>query len=235
MEPGALKLRCPCTCILSGPSSSGKTTLVRQIIQNLDQCFDRPPAQIVYCFSIDQPVFDEIRKECKIPIDFVFEIPENFKPRPRTLMIMDDLQNSAKTIADYFTKISHHSDSDVLYLVQNIFLQNDSHRTCNLNTHALCLFKNPRNSQQIGHLARQIRPNNPKFLLSAYRQATEKPHGYLFLNLQQATPDHLRVRDSIFYTKANFFVDKNDFEKADLGAVSGGASHATVSGAAHYK
>ena len=219
MEPDAFKIRCPATICISGPSGSGKSCLVRKIIQNLDKTFDRVPTQIIYCYSIFQPLFEVMKKESPLPIEFVHELPEDLVPKPRTLLILDDLQNSAKIIADYFTKISHHCDTDVVYLCQNIFLQNSYHRTCNLNTHILCLFKNPRDSAQIRYLAGQISPTNKKFLLDAYRQATKKPHGYLFLNLQQATPDHLRVRDSFFFDEANFFVDENEFKRTDLSAL----------------
>ena len=216
MDPNFLKIRSPATLVVSGPTGSGKTELCKQIIQNLDIVFDRPPTQIVYCYSVYQRLFEDMKKRSPVPIEFVCELSEDLRPKPRTLLILDDLQNSAKIIADYFTKHSHHSDCDVLYITQNIFLQNDSHRTCNLNSHILILFKNPRNSSQVIYLARQISPGNPKFLMEAYKEATKKAHGYLFLNLQQATPDHLRVRDSVFYTEATFFVDKKEYKPVDL-------------------
>ena len=216
MTPNDLKVRCPATVIVSGPTGSGKTSVVKEIIHRLPEVFDRPPTQVTYCYSIYQPLFEELRQQAPLPLEFVHELSDNLKLQPRTLLILDDLQHSSKLIADYFTKHSHHLDCDVLYITQNIFLQNDSHRTCNLNTHALCLFKNPRNSQQVSYLARQISPANPKFVLDAYRQATKRPHGYLFLNLQQSTPDHLRIRDSFFFDQASFFVDKKEFQRTDL-------------------
>ena len=216
MDPKILKIRAPATVTISGPTGCGKSTVVDEIIHNLDKVFDRAPTQVIYCYSVYQSLFDAMKKNSPVPIEFVHELSDDLKPKARTLLILDDLQNSAKIIADYFTKHSHHLDCDVLYITQNIFLQNDSHRTCNLNTHALCLFKNPRNSQQVSYLARQISPANPKFVLDAYRQATKRPHGYLFLNLQQSTPDHLRIRDSFFFDQASFFVDKKEFQRTDL-------------------
>ena len=52
--------------------------------------------------------------------------------------------------------------------------------------------------------------------MEAYKEATKKAQGYLFLNLQQATPDHLRVRDSVFFSEATFFVDKKEYKPVDL-------------------
>ena len=216
MDPNDLKIKCPATLIISGPTGCGKSTVVDKIIQNLGVVFDRAPTRVIYCYSIYQPLFDAMKKRSPVPIEFVYELSEDLRPPPRTLLILDDLQNSSKIIADYFTKHSHHLDCDVLYITQNIFLQNDAHRTCNLNSHVLSLFKNPRNSQQVTYLARQISPGNSKFILEAYKKATKEPHGYLFLNLQQATPDFLRVRDSFFYTDAVFFVDEKEFKPVDL-------------------
>ena len=48
------------------------------------------------------------------------------------------------------------------------------------------------------HLARQVHPENRNSLFKAYLDATERPHGYLFLDLSQDTDDLLRFRTNIF-------------------------------------
>ncbi|KAF4531151.1 hypothetical protein B566_EDAN017170 [Ephemera danica] len=53
--------------------------------------------------------------------------------------------------------------------------------------------RNPRDSQQITFLARQLCPANPKFIQQAYIDATSRHFGYLFLDLKQETPDELSV------------------------------------------
>ena len=57
------KITAPATVMISGGSQSGKTTLVSEMITRLDEVFDRPPHQIVYCYSRDQPAYDEIKKK----------------------------------------------------------------------------------------------------------------------------------------------------------------------------
>ena len=69
---------------------------------------------------------------------------------------------------------------------------------------------------QIIALAKQISPNNNKFIMDAYRHATEKPHGYLLFNLQQHTKEHLIIRDSFFPKEAHFYVDRKDFTVTNL-------------------
>ena len=205
------KIKVPCSLMLSGSSGSGKTTLLREIIRRHEEVFDQPPTQILYCFSRNQPVYEDMKKESPIPIEFVEGLDEQLKPRPRTLLILDDLQDRSKLIEDYFTKHTHHSHLITVYVTQNLFLKTAHHRTCNLNTHVLCVFKNPRDKLQISCLAKQISPHNNKFLVDAYNQATSRAHGYLVLILQQQTPDLYRVRDSFFPKDANFFVDKKAY------------------------
>ena len=40
-------------------------------------------------------------------------------------------------------------------------------------------------------------PNNVRDFMDAYEKATEKPHGYLLIDLEQNTPEILRLRSNI--------------------------------------
>jgi hypothetical protein len=62
----------------------------------------------------------------------------------------------------------------------------------------MIVFKNPRDRNQFGNLARQVWPTNSKSLQKAYDDATSKPHGYLFLDLCQETNEKLRFLTNIF-------------------------------------
>ena len=59
------------------------------------------------------------------------------------------------------------------------------------------VFKNPRDALGISTLARQMYPNNTKFLLESFQDATIKPYGYLLMDLHQLTPENMRVRTNI--------------------------------------
>ena len=61
----------------------------------------------------------------------------------------------------------------------------------------MVIFKNPRDSLGISTLARQMYPNNSNFLLESFQDATEKPYGYLLLELHQLTPENMRLRTNI--------------------------------------
>lgn len=206
----------PLSFIFAGSSGSGKTQLVTNIIGRLSEVFDRPPKQITICYARQQSLYNEIKNSSPIPVTLIEGLPDDLRLLPRTLLIIDDLQEHSAIISHYFTKNVHHYDLILIYITQNLFLNTPGHRTASLNASCLVIFKNPRDFSQITHLSRQIAPNNSKFIVEAYRTATKKPHGYLILNLRQDTPDHLRIRDSFFPKEANFYVDKKDYKKFDL-------------------
>jgi hypothetical protein len=57
--------------------------------------------------------------------------------------------------------------------------------------------KNPRDKAQIMALAAQIYPNNNKFLIEAFNDATKSQFGYIKVDMKQDTPDNLRVQTRI--------------------------------------
>ncbi|OOZ15362.1 hypothetical protein BOW28_11740 [Solemya velum gill symbiont] len=82
--------------------------------------------------------------------------------------------------------------------MQNLFYHGKENRTMSLNSHYLVLFKNPRDQQQIGFLARQMYPGKPKFLLDKYVTHTERPFGYLIVDLKPDTPETRRLLSNVF-------------------------------------
>ena len=68
-----------------------------------------------------------------------------------------------------------------------------------LNTQYLVLFKSPRDKQQISILARQMYPNRSHYFIEQYEKATQRPHGYLFVDLKQNTSEEYRLKSDIFH------------------------------------
>lgn len=116
------------------------------------------------------------------------------------LIIMDDLMregsshSSGASVSDIFTKGSHHRNLSVLLLSQNLLHGGKFYREISLNTNYIIVFKNPRDRSQISHLARQISPLDTRYIQEAYLDATAVPHGYLLIDLNQTTPENIRIR-----------------------------------------
>jgi len=137
--------------------------------------------------------------------------PEDYSSDPLSpkLVIIDDLMresSSSEVIVDLFTKGSHHKNLSVILISQNLFHQGRGQRDISLNANYIVVFKNPRDRAQIRHLARQVYPDDPKFLEEAYYDATSRPHGYLLLDLKQSTPDEYRFRTCIFPDDTTHYV-----------------------------
>ena len=61
------------------------------------------------------------------------------------------------------------------------------------------MIKNPlENIQVVVNLAKMLYPGGVQYMQEAFRtSATAVPHGYLFVDLKQSTPEHLRLRSNI--------------------------------------
>ena len=70
--------------------------------------------------------------------------------------------------------------------------------TISLNSHYLVLFKNPRNVGQFSILARQMYPSGFKFAVEAYRDATKRPFGFLFVDSKPQQDERYRFKTNIF-------------------------------------
>ena len=125
---------------------------------------------------------------------------EQIDASKKHLIILDDLMDESKDnsqVSKLFTKGSHHRNISVIFISQNLFIQGKYTRTISLNSHYMIIFKNPRDKTQFSHIARQMFPGNSKFLNESFMDATSVPHGYLFLDFKQDTPEKLRVRTNI--------------------------------------
>lgn len=197
------KLQAPFTCLIVGPTMSGKTIFTKELVLNAEKLIYPPPQRIVWCYGEFQSLYDEIMKN-NSKIEFIEGFPEelynSFSPKVNNLLILDDLMSELgndKRLPNLFTKGSHHRNLSIIHIQQNLFPKSKDSRTVSLNSHYLVLFKNPRDPSQIGQLGRQMFPRNSQHLLNAYKDATSTPHGYLLVDLKQSTPEKLRLRTNI--------------------------------------
>jgi hypothetical protein len=121
-------------------------------------------------------------------------------PSKNKLLVIDDQMCEGATspyLLSLFTKRSHHTNTSVVFITQNIFFQGKYCRTISLNSTCFCIFKNPRDQRQISSLASQICPWNIKFLREIYCDATKLPFSYLFIDLRPDLAEELRFRSGI--------------------------------------
>ena len=192
----------PSTILISGPTQSGKTHFVTEVISNkLIQPF---PNRIIWLYKEWQDTYERLKA---IVPEIVFhrgiqeELLESITPTETNLVVIDDLMGQAaesKKITELFTQESHHRNLTVILIVQNLFYRGKEMRTISLNAHYFVLYKNPRDKTHIRFLAQQIYPENWKFLVNVFTHATREPHSYLIINLHPETAEQFRLASNIF-------------------------------------
>lgn len=191
-----LTLHAPFTAMFVGPTGSGKTSYLFELLDALPSVCTVAPGRIIYCYGAWQKAF----ASCPIPnIEFhrglkdVDEIPDD---GAHTVMVIDDLMSElskSKAMVDLFTKQSHHRMITCVFLVQKMFGGTEELRTVSGNTQLMFVFKNPRDGSAITHLAKQVYPSNARFLQEAYTDATRNPYSHLMINMHQRTEESARV------------------------------------------
>lgn len=192
----------PFTAIIAGSTGSGKTVFTFRFISEVRSLVTPSPEKIIYCYGEYQEIFNDYTH-----VEFVEGLPviNQFDGKQRILLVIDDLlSETGDSVEKIFTKGSHHRNISVIFLSQNLFYKSKQNRTMSLNAHYLVLFKNPRDSMQVATLARQMYPGKNKFLLEAFKDATEKPYGYLLIDLKADTEERYRIRTNIFANERQY-------------------------------
>ena len=133
----------PFTYLVSGPTGSGNTSLVKAIIEQ--KVINPVHKSILWLYAADQPL-------CKglTGVEFYRGIPEDieerFNPKEENLLIMIQC-HSDERMTRLFSVGSSHKNLSVIFIVHNLFYQGKEMCNISLNTHYIILLKNPRDSQ----------------------------------------------------------------------------------------
>ena len=209
-----MKLLHPFTCIVSGPSGSGKSSLIKSIIE--ENVIEPRPNKIVWLYAEDQPLYKSLKNDNRV--NFIKGIPDDlesqFDIRDNNVLILDDLMtqlHSDERLTRLFSVGSHHKNLSVVFIIHNLFHQGKEMRTLSLNSHYIILFKNPRDRLQISTLARQMYPGKSKYLVEAFENATTGAYGYLLIDLKPTTAEILRIRTGILPRDTQFvYIHKDE-------------------------
>ena len=131
----------PFTMIVAGPTMSGKSTWIKELLLHNTALISPPPNRIIWIYKRWQPLYDELRM--KIPtiaftqglVDIKSDTYINSKVR--TLIIIDDLMKDAtqdKDVCELFIEGAHHRNLSVICIMQNLFNKGAENRTMSLNS-----------------------------------------------------------------------------------------------------
>jgi energy-coupling factor transporter ATP-binding protein EcfA2 len=180
--------------LVCGPTMSGKSTFIHALLKD-KRIFKTKPKRVYWFYG---QATSELSK-----YGYILQkgLPESFDYIPtNSVIVLDDLMNEARDhegVTNLFTKLVHHKKLFVINITQNFFLNSKETRTRRLNAQYIVLFKNPSDATQVQVIGRQMYPEARKFLSAANTKATKRPHGYIFIDLRQETPDSYRIRSRI--------------------------------------
>lgn len=185
--------------IYVGPSMSGKSYLLKQIITRRNEVFSEPIDKIVYIYKIYQPLYDEMKNDD----DVIFSTDDNVIQDYvglRLVIVYDDFLidviSSPRKMQERFLVSKHHQGYFLFFLAQSIFFQNN--RLIMLNTEYIFLFRFRRDGQTAKRLMSQLDSSIANDLFAAYKECTIAPHKYFFISMHVKDSDVARYRNSIF-------------------------------------
>ena len=135
------------------------------------------------------------------------DLESMINPSLRNLLVIDDLMQEPSNdprITSFFHQGCHHRNLRVIFILQNIFHWGKELRDMSLNCHYLVLFKSPRDTSQINHLAKQMFPGRVKCMQESFQDATSKAYGYLLCNLKLETLTDFRLMTNVFPAETKF-------------------------------
>ena len=172
---------------------------------------DPPFQKTIWAYGEWQPAYENMTG-----VHFVKGLNEDVVKRENlnghSCLVIDDLSDEidAKLLGALFTKISHHRNLSIIFLLNNIFYKGVSTmRLVSLNTHYLVLFKTPRDQDSINTIARQMFGKDYKIMAEAYRDATKEKYGYLIVDSKPDSPEAIRLRTAVFDERPICYIISN--------------------------
>ena len=116
------RLQSPFMAMVVGPTGSGKTVALLDLIRNSSTVSDPPPVEIIYCYGAWQEVFENVPNVRFVEGLLSLEDIENDGLNRWVILddLMDELSGNSSLTA-LFTKHSHHRNISVFFVSQNLF------------------------------------------------------------------------------------------------------------------
>lgn len=196
IERKHLLFKHPCNVLVSGPTGSGKTHRLRNILAKKGLFFNlnKEKINVLWAYGQWQPILD-VSISDHLNVKYLTSIPTekellSFKP---DILVLDDFMYEMQKCKDFetlFIKKGHHMNISIFFLVQNPHYHDKKMRTITMNCHYMIYTQNVRDNTQINIIAKQT---GFKILPEAYKDAIKNPFGYIRLDLTPDTPEHLRI------------------------------------------
>lgn len=208
-----LKFQTPCAICISGPSQSGKSTLIVQLIENRDKMFNQKFDRLYYCQPPNlclrsNPTFDQICKSfptaelvCGLPDVSKLNLDVDLSSKMIVIDdLMSDLLNSDEMVHLFSVQI-HHSNITVICTLHNHYANSKFRVTLTRNIGYKIIFYNRLDLRELKLISSQI-SHSSNFLLDCFDFLMKKfsdHHAYILIDgSYQSKMKSLFVRSHIF-------------------------------------
>lgn len=195
-----------------GPSRSGKSVFVSNILKHLDVLSREKPENVIYIFAKWQEKLEEMKSQNLVDIflegnsdniqsetDIESILKRHLKPNVKNLVIFDD-QGSNKNVVEYVAKLfsidARHSGISAIWVSQFIF-DGPNLRKIRKNADYITLFKCPQDCLDISRLSSQM--TNSTLVVDIYEKVTEaEPYSYILIDVTQEGISSIKYRSHLF-------------------------------------
>ncbi|EGT52089.1 hypothetical protein CAEBREN_31463 [Caenorhabditis brenneri] len=194
--PG-FQFRFPSQTTIIGATQSGKTTLLRKIIENSDTTFDAPIDNIFWFYGVDTPGIPRHLPNLKAIEGMPdVELLKEHKDQ-RNIVVCDDLMNffardrkSLHLLNDLFCLYAHHLNCAIFNLVQSAFTLPPTTRN---NSTYIILMKNLSDAAQVKNLLVQQFGDKWRGAFEAYQEIMSKPYQAMLINNDPLSDPDMRI------------------------------------------
>ena len=206
--------------LLIGPSQSGKTTYMIELLKTKDQIFQQKYDVILYCSPNNGFLLDETEDVKKViseaakPIDTIFlnEIPnidkllEFHKDKQgksrNVLLLVDDFNNKAfdsPTLNAVFFHLSSHARISALVSCQDPFTSGKYRRSIFKNLNYLVLWDFITDGQTVDFVSRSIYPGKKNFLSKCLKKAKLLGGNRAYIVINAEIDNKINTRFPVMY------------------------------------
>ena len=220
------RLQHPFTCLVSGPSQAGKSTLVSDIIRKQHRLINVPFEYVTIFLGTpveSNGVYLKLHQDLPhlvklVDVNAKYPTKEDIKDRfsedikkhiksyngkPGCLIfddLMKELGSSGSILLELFTKLCSHHNLSSIHITQNLFAKGagcSDHTTLYRNSMYIILFESRLDNTVISHIARRIAAGGTSSSLQQMLDYIVKKHRYVLISGSLNTPKEIQFRTDI--------------------------------------